>query len=56
MELRTKPFIQSIGVDHFNSFDHNQVQVLSYSNYSLLFLPAVRIEPATSRWFYLEFH
>ena len=32
-----------------NSINHNWVQVLSYSKYSLLFLPVVRIEPANSR-------
>ena len=36
-ELRTEPFIQSTGVYCFNSVNHNWVEVLSYSKYSLLF-------------------
>ena len=46
-ELQTEPYIQSTGVDCFNSVYHDQVQVLSYGKYSLLFLPVVGIEPAT---------
>ena len=34
--------------------NHDQVQVLSYSQYSSLFLPIVGIEPVTSRWFHSE--
>ena len=46
-ELQTKLFIQSTGVDCSNSINHHRVQVLSsYSKYSLLFLPVVRIELA----------
>ena len=33
---------------------HDWVQALSYSKYSLLFLPEVGIEPAISRWFQSE--
>ena len=43
-------------MDCSNSINHNKVQVLSYSKYSLLCLPVVRIEPVTSRWFHLEVH
>ena len=48
-ESWTGPFIRSTEVDCSNSVNYNQVQVLSYSKYSLLFLPVVGIEPATSR-------
>ena len=41
-------------VDCSNSVNHYWVQVMSYSKYSLLFLPVVGIEPATSRWFHSE--
>ena len=37
-----------------NSINYIQVQVLSYSKYSLLFLPVVGIEPETYRWFHTE--
>ena len=37
-----------------NSVNYDWVQVLSYSKYSLLVLPVVGIEPATSRWFHSE--
>ena len=53
-ESRTEHFIWITGVDSSNSVNHDQVQVLSFSKYSLLFLPVVGIEPATSRWFHLE--
>ena len=36
-------------VDCSNSVNHNQIQILSYG-----YLPVVRIEPATFRWFLLE--
>ena len=41
-------------VDWSNSLNLDRIQVLSYSKYSLLFLPVVEIEPATSRWFHSE--
>ena len=56
IELQTEPFIWFMGADCFNSFNHCKVQVLSYSKYSLLFLPVVGIESATSRWFHSETH
>ena len=43
------PLFNPCGVDHSNFVNYNQEQVLIYSKYSLLFLPIVRIEPATSR-------
>ena len=49
IELETEPFIESMGADRSNSINHDQVRVLSYSKYYLLFLPVVRIESATSR-------
>ena len=51
-ESQTEPFIWTTGQDYSNFVSHDQVQVLSYSKYSLLFLPVVGIEPATSRWFH----
>ena len=48
-----KPFTSSMGVDCYNSVNHNQVEVLNHSKYSLLFLPEIRIEPATTSWFQL---
>ena len=53
VELRiwTEPFIWTEGVDCSNSINHDQVQMLSYSKYSLLFLLIVGIEPATPRWY-----
>ena len=53
-EPHTEPFILSTRVDCSNSVNHDQVQVLSYRKYSLLFLPVVGIEPVTSRWFHSE--
>ena len=54
-EFRTEPFIWTIGVDRgSNSVNHDQIQVLSYCKYSLLFLPVVGIEPATSWWVHSE--
>ena len=47
-------FIWSICLNCSNSVNHNQVQGLSRSKYSLLGLPFGGIEPATSRWFHLE--
>ena len=41
-----------MGVECSNFINHNQVQVLCYNKYSLLFLPVVKIEPSTSRWFH----
>ena len=38
---------QTTGADCSNSVDHDQVKVLSYCKYSLLFLPGVGIEPST---------
>ena len=51
-ESWTEPFIWTTGVDCSNSYNHDQVQILNYSKYSLLFLPVVEIESATSWWFY----
>ena len=48
-ESQTESFIWTTRVDCSNSVNHDQVQVLSYSKYSLLFLPVVGIEPATSQ-------
>ena len=45
-ESRIETFIRTIGIDCFNSVNHDQVQGLSYSKYSLSFLPVVGIEPA----------
>ena len=53
-ESRTESFIWPTWVDCSNSVNYDQVQVLSYSKYSSLFLPVVGIEPATSRGFYSE--
>ena len=47
-ESWTEPFIWTPGVNGSNSVDYDQVQVLSYSKYSLLVLLVVRIEPSTS--------
>ena len=44
-EPQTEPFIGSMRVNCYNSV--NRLQVLSYSKYSLLFLPVVGIEFAT---------
>ena len=43
-----------MGVNCSNSINHDRVQVLSYGKNSLLFLPVVEIEPATSKWFHSE--
>ena len=51
-ESQTEPFIWVTGVDCSNSINHDQVQVLSYSLYSLIVIPIIGIEPATSRWFH----
>ena len=48
-ERGTEPFIWTTGVDCSNSVNHDQVEVLSYREYSLLFLPVIGIEPATAR-------
>ena len=48
-EPQIEPFIQPTVVNCSNSINHDRVQLLSYCKYSLLFLPAVGIEPATSR-------
>ena len=53
-EPGTEPFIWSSGVDCSSSFNHDRIQLLSHSKYSLLFLPVVGTEPATSRGFNLE--
>ena len=54
-ESWTECYIWTTGVDCFNSVNNDQVQVFSYSKYSvLLFRPVVGFEPATSRWFYSE--
>ena len=53
-ESQTEPFIWTPGVDCSNSITHDQVEVLSYCKYSLLVLPVVGIEPATSRWLHSE--
>ena len=50
----SEPFIWTTGVDWSNSINHNHIQVLSNSKYSLLFLPVVGIEPETFRWLHLE--
>ena len=50
-ESRTEFFLWTTGVDSSKSVNHDQIQLLCYVNYSLLVLPVVRIEPATSRWF-----
>ena len=50
-ESRTEHFIWTTGVDCSPSVNYDWVQVLS-SKYSLLFLPVIGIEPATSRSFY----
>ena len=50
-ESRTEFFIWTTRVDYSNSLNHDRVQVLSYSQYSLLALAVVGIEPATSRWY-----
>ena len=54
MKSQNEPFIWTTGVDCSNSVNPDWVQVLSYSKDSLLFLPIVGIEPATSRWFHSE--
>ena len=51
-ESRTEPYISTTGVDCSNSVNPDQIQVLSYNKYSLLFLLVVGIEPADR--FYLE--
>ena len=53
-EFQTEPFIWTTEVDYSKSVNHEWVQVLSCSKYSLLLLPVVRIEPVTSRWFHSE--
>ena len=53
-ESWNEPFIWTPGVDCSSSVKHDWVQVLSYSKCFLLFLPVVRIEPATSRWSHSE--
>ena len=53
-ESQTGPFIWTTGVNCSNSLNHDRAEVLSYSKYSLLFLPVVGIEPATSRWFHSD--
>ena len=52
--LELNPLFEPQGVNCSNSVDHDRVQMLSYSKYSLLVLLVVGIEPATSRWFYSE--
>ena len=49
-ESWTETFICTTGVDCLNSVKHDQVQVLRYSKYYLLFLPG--IETVTARWFH----
>ena len=44
MKLRIEPFIWFTEEDCSNSVKYDQVQVLSYSKYSLLFLPEAGIE------------
>ena len=53
-ESQTEPFIGAMGVDFSNSVNHDQVQVLSYSKFSKLFLPVVGIKLATFRLFHME--
>ena len=53
-KFRTEPFIWTTGIDYSNYINHDRIHVLSYSKYSLLFLPIFGIEPATSRWFHSE--
>ena len=48
-ESRVEPFISITIVNYSNSVNQDLVQVLNYSKYSLLVLPVVGIEPATSR-------
>ena len=47
-KTRAKRLLLPPGVDYSNFVNHNQVQVLSYTNYSFLPLPVVGIEPETS--------
>ena len=49
-----KYFMSNSGVRTAKSVNHDRIQALSYCKYSLLFLPLVGIEPATSRWFNSE--
>ena len=53
-ESQTELFIWTTGIEFSNSVNHDQVQVVSYSKYSLLVLPIVGIKPATFRWFLSE--
>ena len=53
-ESRSGPFIWITKVDCSNSVKADRVQVLGYIKYSLLVLPLVGIEPATSWWFHNE--
>ena len=46
-EPQIEPF--KTEVDNVNSVNHERVQVLSSSKYSLLLLPVVGIEPVTPR-------
>ena len=43
-ESPTEPFILTTGVDCSNSVNHDQVQMLSYSKYSLLVLSVAKDE------------
>ena len=54
IESRTEPFIWTTRVHCFVPVNYKRVQVLRYRKFSLLFLPVVGIEPATSRWFHSE--
>ena len=44
-ELQIEPFIQSTGVDCFNSINHDRVQVLSYGLRSLLVELRLNLQP-----------
>ena len=54
IEPQAEPFIWTKGEDSSNSINPDRVQESSYSEYSLLVLPVVGIEPATPGWFHLE--
>ena len=54
-ELKTLFNSGGVGFNCSISINHNWVQVLSHISSPVFFLPVVRIEPATSRWFHLKF-
>ena len=49
-ESWTEPFTWSTRANHYNSTNHDQVQVPSHSKYSLPFPPAVKTKPTTPKW------